>query len=465
MLSFVMNNGIFFTNVFFHRPFFYRYYTSLLAKVGVYFLLAKFCSLEQRMHLCGKMDKIRYRLVYNRQNTLNRQGTALVQVEAYLNQRKVYFKTNVYLKPECWSKDGAQVINHPQSQELNAMLYEHILELQAIELSYWKRGLESNLSTLKEAVRKGVKPVVSFLKFAQQVIVNSDRKPGTKDNMLGTVATLKEFRNVIEFTDINYTFLKEFDAFLRNKGLKVNTVGKHMRILRTLVNEAINEGYILQEAYPFRKFKIKREKKEHNFLMPADLEKLENLKLPDRKNNSRHILDAFLFCCYCGLRFSDFKQLTCKNLVTVDGKEWLVLNSVKTGVKLNIPLYLLFNGKALGIMRKYDSIEQLAALGCNSDTNRTLQKLGRMAHIGKKFTYHTSRHTCATLLVHQGVPITTVQKLLGHTSVKTTEIYSEVFDETIIKDLTRANQIYSKRRNVKQNQIKSQKSPGKYLRQ
>ena len=338
------------------------------------------------------LEKIRYRLVYNRQNKLNRQGTALVQIEAYLNQRKVYFKTNVYLKPECWSKDGAQVINHPQSQELNAMLYEHILELQAIELSYWKRGLESNLSTLKEAVRKGVKPVVSFLKFAQQVIVNSDRKPGTKDNMLGTVATLKEFRNVIEFTDINYTFLKEFDAFLRNKGLKVNTVGKHMRILRTLVNEAINEGYILQEAYPYRKFKIKREKKEHNFLMPVDLEKLENLKLSDRKNNSRHILDAFLFCCYCGLRFSDFKQLTCKNLVTVDGKEWLVLNSVKTGVKLNIPLYLLFNGKALGIMRKYDSIEQLAALGCNSDTNRTLQKLGRMAHIGKKFTYHMARH-------------------------------------------------------------------------
>lgn len=57
-------------------------------------------------HLCGKMDKIRYRLVYNRQNTLNRQGTALVQVEAYLNQRKIYLKTNVYLKPECWSREG-----------------------------------------------------------------------------------------------------------------------------------------------------------------------------------------------------------------------------------------------------------------------------------------------------------------------------------------------------------------------
>ena len=417
------------------------------------------------MHLCGKMDKIRYRLVYNRQNTLNRQGTALVQVEAYLNQRKIYLKTNVYLKPECWSREGAQVINHPQSNELNAMLYEYILYLQGIELGYWKRGIPATLSLLKDAVKKKSTVNVSFSTFAKSAIDNSDKKQSTKDNLHSTLAVLHDFRSGLDFKDLTYTFLRDFEQYLREKGNAVNTIAKHMRILRTLVNEAINEGYILQEAYPFRKFKIKREKKEHNFLMPADLEKLENLKLPDRKNNSRHILDAFLFCCYCGLRFSDFKQLTYKNLVTVDGKEWLVLNSVKTGVKLNIPLYLLFNGKALGIMRKYDSIEQLAALGCNSDTNRTLQKLGRMAHIGKKFTYHTSRHTCATLLVHQGVPITTVQKLLGHTSVKTTEIYSEVFDETIIKDLTRANQKYSKRRNVKQNQIKSQKYSEKYLRQ
>lgn len=331
-------------------------------------------------------------------------------------------------------------------------------------MSYWIKNLEYAFASLVDQVKKSVSPI-SFFDFSDYVIENSDRSQSTKENMRGTLKKLKKYRKELYFRDINFAFLRSFEQRLRDEGLKVNTVGKHMRILRTLVNEAINEGYILQEAYPFRKFKIKKEKKEHNFLMPADLEKLENLELPDRKNNSRHILDAFLFCCYCGLRFSDFKQLTYKNLVTVDGKEWLVMNSIKTGVKLNIPLYLLFNGKALGIMQKYDSIEQLAALGCNSDTNRTLQKLGRMAHIGKKFTYHTSRHTCATLLVHQGVPITTVQKLLGHTSVKTTEIYSEVFDETIIKDLTRANQKYYNRRNVKQNQIKSQKSPEKYLRQ
>ena len=60
--------------------------------------------------------------------------------------------------------------------------------------------------------------------------------------------------------------------------------------------------------------------------------------------------------------------------------------------------------------------------------------------------FHIARHTCATLLVHQGVPITTVQRLLGHTSVKTTQIYSEVMDETMIKDLMRANKKHHRER-------------------
>ena len=154
----------------------------------------------------------------------------------------------------------------------------------------------------------------------------------------------------------------------------------------------------------------------------------------------------FFFVVMSVCDFSDFCQLNYKNLVSIDGHEWLCLNSVKTGIKLNIPLYLLFSGKALKILHKYDRIEELAALGCNSETNRTLTKLAGSAGIEKKFTFHTARHTCATLLVHQGVPITTVQRLLGHTSVKTTQIYSEVMDETMIKDLMRANKKHHRER-------------------
>lgn len=387
------------------------------------------------------MDKIRYRLVYNRKKQLNRQGTALVQVEASLNQRKVYFKTNVYLRPEHWDIRHSQVYNHPQADDLNTMLYEFILQLQAIELGLWKRGVPATLSLLKEAMVKD-KPVnVTFPVFARNYVKASDRKDSTKENILTTITILQEFRSGLDFKDITYTFLKEFEAYLREKGNSVNTIAKHLRQLRTLVNEAINQGYIHADAYPFRKFKIKQEKGRHEFLTPDELRKLENLQVPDKRLH--HVLDAFLFCCYVGLRFSDFCQLTPANFIRVNGKRWLHFKSIKTGVEIRLPLHLLFDGKALAILDRYD-ISDFANLGSNSETNKALVELAALARIKKHVTYHTARHTCATLLVHQGVPITTVQKLLGHTSVKTTEIYSEILSSTILRDLRATN----KKRNV-----------------
>lgn len=378
------------------------------------------------------MQKIRYRLVYNRKRHLNRQGTALVQIEASLNQRKVYFKTNLYLKPEHWDSRRSQVYNHPQADDLNTMLYEFILQLQAIELGLWKRGVPATLSLLKDAIVKD-KPVnVTFSVFARDYVLSSDRKDSTKENLLTTITVLQEFRSGLDFKDITYTFLKEFEAYLREKGNSVNTIAKHLRQLRTLVNEAINQGYIHADAYPFRKFKIKQEKGRHEFLTPDELRKLENLQVSDRR--LRHVLDAFLFCCYVGLRFSDFCQLTQSNFIRVNGKRWLHFKSIKTGVEIRLPLHLLFDGKALVILDQYD-IFNFTNLGSNSETNKTLVELAALARIRKHITYHTARHTCATLLIHQGVPITTVQKLLGHTSVKTTEIYSEILSNTIVRDL------------------------------
>ena len=389
--------------------------------------------LEQKSTFGLKMDKIKYRLVYNRKKQLNRQGTALVQVEALLNQRKVYFRTNLYLKPEHWNSRNAQVDNHPQAHDLNSMLFEFILHLQAIELSLWKRGIPVTLPLLKDAIRKD-KPVnVTFPVFARIYVQESDRKRSTKENLMTTVTVLQEFRPGLDFKDITYTFLKEFEVHLKEKGNSVNTIAKHLRQLRTLVNEAINQGYIPSDAYPFRKYKIKQEKGRKEFLTPDELRKLENLQVADKK--LRHVLDAFLFCCYTGLRYSDFCQLTPENIIRVNGKRWLYFKSVKTDVEIRLPLHLLFEGKALAVLERYDIVTDFAKIGPNSEANKYLAQLATLARIRKHITYHTARHTCATLLVHQGVPITTVQKLLGHTSVRTTEVYSEVLSNTIIRDL------------------------------
>lgn len=378
------------------------------------------------------MDKIKYRLVYNRKKKLNKQGTALVQVEASLNQRKVYFKTNVYLHPEHWDKRTSQVIVHPQANDLNAMLFEFVLHLQGVELALWKRGVPATLSLLKDAMKKNRPVNVTFPAFAKEYVTHSDRRESTKENLYTTITVLQEFRPGLDFKDITYTFLKDFEVYLREKGNGINTVAKHLRQLRTLVNEAINQGYIHADAYPFRKYKIKQEKGRHEFLTPDELKKLENLEVSDRK--LRHVLDAFLFCCYVGLRFSDFCQLTPANFIRVNGKRWLHFKSIKTGIELRLPLHLLFEGKALAILDRYN-IAEFASLGSNSEVNKALSVIAGMARIKKHITYHTARHTCATLLIHQGVPITTVQRLLGHTSVKTTEVYSEILSSTIVRDL------------------------------
>lgn len=378
------------------------------------------------------MEKIRYRLVYNRKKHLNKQGTALVQVEASLNQRKIYFKTNIYIKPEHWDKRTSQVIGHPQANDLNSMLFEFVLHLQGIELALWKRGVPATLSLLKDAMKKNRPINITFPIFAKEYVQHSDRRESTKENLFTTITVLQEFRPGLDFKDITYTFLKDFEVYLREKGNGINTVAKHLRQLRTLVNEAINQGYIHADAYPFRKFKIKQEKGSHEFLTPDELKKLENLEVHDLK--LRHVLDAFLFCCYVGLRFSDFCQLKQSNFIKVNGKKWLHFKSIKTGIELRLPLHLLFEGRALSILDKYD-ITEFANLGSNSEVNKSLSVIIGMTRIKKHITYHTARHTCATLLIHQGVPITTVQRLLGHTSVKTTEIYSEILSSTIVRDL------------------------------
>ena len=317
--------------------------------------------------------------------------------------------------------------------ELNAMLFEFVIRLQSIELGFWKRGIQPTLALLRDAVRKKAPATITFLAFARTSIESSDKRPNTKENLLSTVTQLEQFRPGQDFADLTYTMVKDFESWLREQGKGVNTVAKHLRQLRTLINEAINDGYMPADAYPFRKFKIRQEKGRHEFLTPDELRRLEAVQLADQRH--RHVLDAFLFCCYTGLRYSDFSALKTPNLVLINRKRWLCLKMMKTNIEIKLPLALLFDGKALEVIDRYQSVEELAVIPSNCETNRLLSEIGTLAGVKKHFTFHTARHTCATLLVHQGVPITTVQKVLGHTSVKTTQIYSEVLSDTIVRDL------------------------------
>ena len=102
------------------------------------------------------MEKISYNLVFNRKKRLNKKGMALVQVEAYLNRRKIYFSTKIYLKPEQWDTKRRMVKGHPNADVLNRMLYEHIAAIEQIELGLWQQGKSISLEIGRASCRERV---------------------------------------------------------------------------------------------------------------------------------------------------------------------------------------------------------------------------------------------------------------------------------------------------------------------
>lgn len=218
-----------------------------------------------------------------------------------------------------------------------------------------------------------------------------------------------------------------------------------MKHLKRHINVAINKDYMEIQKYAFRKYKIKTVENKHTHLVPEELEKLEKLNLTGRYVKYQKTLDAFLFCCYAGMRYSDFINLSPNNIVEIRQETWLIYKSVKTNTEVRLPLYLLFEGKGIAILEKYqDNLQEFFHLRDNSNVNKDLIVIARMAGLSKKISFHTARHTNATLLIYNGVNITTVQKLLGHKSVKTTQVYTNVMDMTIVNDLEKHHSLLFK---------------------
>lgn len=382
------------------------------------------------------MEKISYNLVFNRKKRLNKRGMALVQVEAYLNRKKMYFSTKIYLKPEQWDTKRKMVKNHPNANVLNRMLYENIAAIEQTELGLWQQGKTISLDLLKNSIDKPLSNERSFLTFFKDEIANSSLKKSTRQNHLSTLELLQEFKKEVLFTDLTFEFVSSFDNYLQSKGYHLNTIAKHMKHLKRYVNVAINKEYMDIQKYAFRKYKIKSIEGSHTHLAPEELYRFENLQLTGRYTRLQKTKDAFLFCCYAGLRYSDFTSLISANIIEFHQETWIIYKSVKTGIEVRLPLYLLFEGKGIEILQRYkDDLDSFFKLKDNSNINKELNQLAGLAKIDKRVSFHTARHTNATLLLYSGANITTVQKLLGHKSVKTTQVYANIMDITVVRDL------------------------------
>ena len=230
------------------------------------------------------MNKIIYSLVYNRKKSLNKRGVALVQVEAYLNRKKKYFSTKVYLRPDQWDAKKLLVKNHPNADALNRLIYEFMAMIEKRELELWQQGKPITLEILKEMLseQQEQEDKSSFIPFFKQEVMTSGLKESTKRNHLSTLALLQDFKKNVTFSDLTFEFVSSFEYFLQSKGYHTNTIAKHMKHLKRHINVAINKEYMDIQKYAFRKYKIKTVENGHTHLAPEELEKMETLQLTGR---------------------------------------------------------------------------------------------------------------------------------------------------------------------------------------
>lgn len=271
---------------------------------------------------------------------------------------------------------------------------------------------------------------------------------GTIKNYFTTVKYLKEFiteqfkKEDIYLSELDYQFLSKFEYFLRkyqpvdhHKGMQNNGVMKHLERFRKIIRLGVKLGWM--EKNPFELFKLKMQKVERGFLSVEELTSIEQKEFDIQR--IQYAKDLFVFSCYTGMAYIDVMQLTPQNIVMgMDGNYWIKTIREKTDTSVNVPIL----PKASAIIAKYQNSPRAIARGTlfpvisNQKLNSYLKEVADLCGITSHLTFHLARHTFATsVTLSNGVPIETVSKMLGHTTLRTTQIYAKVIERKVSDDM------------------------------
>lgn len=245
----------------------------------------------------------------------------------------------------------------------------------------------------------------------------------------------------VELRDLDYDFISGFELYLKTiRNCNNNSALKYISCLRKVIFRAMDKNIIPTD--PFRAFKRKKTKTLKNPLSLLELIALENQKFVTQRLTV--IRDIFVFQCYTGLAYIDVYNLKKTDIgIGVDGKLWILTARQKTGNETNIPLL----PKALELTEKYNDHpiclqrNSVLPVSSNQKMNEYLKEIATLCGLERDLNTHLARHTFATTItLTNGVPIETVSKMLGHNSIRTTQVYAKVIEKKIGEDMGRLNE-------------------------
>ena len=242
----------------------------------------------------------------------------------------------------------------------------------------------------------------------------------------------------IALKELTPAFITDFELFLRvEKNHCNNTVWSYMMPFRKIIYIAVNNGLLQRD--PFFAYSITKEETKRGFLTQEEITLLINGTF--KKKSYELIRDLFIFCTFTGLSWTDMNNLTKSNLQTsFDGHLWLNTNRQKTGVETNIRLLDV----AKHIIEKYDGMAEegkLLPVPCYDNCKNSIKVIAKRCGIEKNVTWYQSRHSYATTIcLSNDVPIETLSKMLGHRSIRTTQIYAKITAEKVSRDMEKLAQ-------------------------
>lgn len=262
----------------------------------------------------------------------------------------------------------------------------------------------------------------SFLDFMHDAIVKEKSAATTKRQKFVALDALRRWGGIVTFADISIKKLREYDAWLREDGTRTDVaVNNYHKRTKMYVRQAYEKGIIDKDYYSMVHFP-RGKCKERNPLTEAELMKLRTVELPQREARVR---DLFIFSAYTGLAFCDAQAFDFFTMTEQRGDMFYIDGSrMKTGTKFYTPIL----PPAMEVLKRYNF--ELPKIS-NQKGNDYLRIVKSIAGIRKPLTFHVARHSFATLSLSHDVPIEKVARMLGHTDIKTTQIYAKILKSTI----------------------------------
>lgn len=387
-------------------------------------------------------------LFYLKKNEPKKNGNVPVMGRITIDGTPKSFSTKLDINPNNWDlKHGRVLGKSAQSLSINLKLdnirvrinkiYDDMLKdegfatAQKVKLSFLGVGVmgDAILKVFKDQ-NEEFERMVSKGKRSQ----NTYNKYKTVYNHLNEFIKERYHREDLAFRELTSDFIREFDFFLRiDKECTHNTVWVYTMPVIALADLAIKKGLIRQN--PFEDYEISMEETDRSYLLKENVEKLMLLK--PSKDKYEFVKDIFIFSCFTGLSYIDIQKLKWSNIQSFfDGHQWIISRRKKSDVASNVRLLEI----PKRIIEKYRGLtrnDYVFPVPSNATCNSHVKKMIEEAEIvtEQKITFHTARHTFATMFLTEGVPLESLSKMMGHKNIATTQIYAKITSQKISKDM------------------------------